>query len=269
MPSITVLAIQKGFQRGAENIFHRLHHGPKETSCLVDPGTEKDEYETVQHVTKRLMMSRQPMGVSEQNWSKVQKTQQQNCEAVLANRRTKELSAGISPGVGSAAGGTPSSTAFDIFSGSQELTSPLLSSRPMSSRSNNFSVAGQQPFSARTVSSQATRATTPGGVDPTMMLAGAGQNLGKMKGTPGDAPGDVFRTQVSPSSSAFQATPEEGFFWGGDAPCPLEEAQVQWPSQVVEGTSKIMALLERCDQVVKMQNELNNNANALAPLEDE
>jgi len=179
MPAITVLAIQKGLQHGAENVFHRLYHGTREVSCLVDPGTEKDEYETVQHVTKRLMMSRQPMGISEKNWSKVKKTQQQNCEAMLANRRVEELAAGISPSVASGflpdqyqvVGGTPSSV--DLFSGSQELASPMMMSAPHSSRSNNFSVAGQPPFSARTVSSQATRAemgsarTTPGAVDPT------------------------------------------------------------------------------------------------------
>jgi len=259
MPAITIRAVQRGLERGAESVFHRLHHGPKESACLVDPNTEKDEYETVQHVTKRLMNSRQPVGISKKNWIKVQKTHQKNCELAMIEKRRKDaLSAGVSPEVGAGflgdqlAGGTPSSV--DIFSGLLEANSP-----PNTSRSNNFSVAGQPPFSARTASSQGTRATTPGGVDPLTSFAG------QTKGTPGEV--NIFKGQglSSCTSSAFQATPNEDFFWGADGTSPAEEAETLFPSHVVEGTDKVMALLERCEHVVRMKKELQTNL----PIQDE
>jgi len=255
-PQITVRGVQKGFERGAENVFHRLHHGPKEIAVFTDPGTEKEEHEVVQHTTDRLMKCVKPIGISESAWEKVKQTQQITCEDVMSKRRAEELEREISPSPASAGfladvpfGGSPSTDMFSPRVGS--LISPS-EPRIFSARSSApGSVSAQPPFSARTVSSAATRSTTPAGA----VFSTKGKDFPAERDD--DIPGDVFRSQVSPSSTAFQVvSPGEGVQEDG---MDLGFGEFGWEKQQVVGTHKVMALLERCDEVVKMRGTKENS----------
>merc|ERR1740133_164760 len=90
-PQITVRGIQKGFERGAENVFHRLHHGPPHKAVFVDPSTEKSEDECVKKATVTLMKSRKPIGLSESAWLRVKQTQQSIHDDLLEKRRQEEV----------------------------------------------------------------------------------------------------------------------------------------------------------------------------------
>jgi len=132
-PQITVRGIQKGFERSAENVFHRLHHGPPHKAVFVDPSTEKSEDDCVKKTTQTLMKSRKPIGLSESAWLRVKQTQQGIHDDLMEKRRQEEIenemnaqspedSVGMSP------------MSLDIFSHS-ELVSPGGGKPPLSARS--------------------------------------------------------------------------------------------------------------------------------------
>lgn len=252
-PQITVRAIQKGFERGTENVFHRLHHGSRDTAVFQDPDFTEAEHEVIKHTTGRLMKSRRPLGVSAESWRKVKEAQSIACNDTVTKyeRGEAERNLQMSP--------SPDSTIFttvDMAGGSE--TSPrsnqdMFSPRPRqespnaplySARSNaTASTSAQPPMSTRTASSSATRATTPGTSDPIMLLAGKAK---------GQLSGDKQRFQPSPSSSAFQAPSSREDFSPMDGGFSPDEGN--WPPmQVVEGTHKVIAMLEHCEEIVDMK----------------
>jgi len=210
-PQITALGIQKGLERGAEDVFHRLHHGPKDIAVVVDPATEKEDHEIVEQTTKRLLKSQKPLGISDKAWEKVQRVQLEVCQRMKAGSNPDEesyedevsspspLSAGF-PQLEAVSEGSPDS-AGDFSA--QELISPAETPNPMSTSSNTFSASAQPPMSARTVSSAATRSTTP-------QISEAGIFTGKVKMKDFLAPRGEQQPEMSPSSSVFAAgTPLE------------------------------------------------------------
>merc|ERR1719359_1903397 len=113
-PQITVRGIHKGFERGTENVFHRLHHGPRETAVYPDPDVNKEDHQVMLHMSSRLMKSRRPIGVSKESWRKVTETQTIACQDMMTKRKQEQkersLDVGMSPGSAGYSAGFPAST---------------------------------------------------------------------------------------------------------------------------------------------------------------
>jgi len=251
-PQITVRAIQKGFERSGESVFHRLHHGPVNTATTVDPSTSKSDDHQVHHTTKNLLKCRKPLGISEKAWEKVKQSQQATSEGLIAKRRNEDIEREWgSPGSADifspestqhCSAGSPSIQG-DMFSPGSPSIAPLESARSTAAAS---SVLAQPPYSARSASSSATRATgltSPGG--------GVGAFSGKLRASFDKRDSDSVRGKLSPASPAFpmmSALEDDDMHIMSSDNTP----DVSFPTHVVVGTTKVMGLLSRCDQVVML-----------------
>lgn len=243
-PQITVRGIQKGFERGTENVFHRLHHGPLEVAVYPDPDVNKDAAEEMLHVTSRLMKSRRPIGVSKESWRKVTETQTIACQEMLEKRKREQherdlelkTSPTLSQGGYGYASSLPGSTpggygGADIFSPRNETGQPNLDMM------NSALMRGSHPSSRSGASSQATR--TPG----SQATPGGFATPGGLEAATGFPPKPSKSPGFSPASSAFpMGSPEDA---------PEEEDQ---PTQVVLGTDHVIMMLEHCEEIVSMKN---------------
>merc|ERR1719247_2072331 len=74
-PQITVRGLQIGIDRGAADVFHRLHHGPGEDATTPDPCLQLSEEEAMKRLSSKLQQAAKPMGITKSCWAKVKASQ--------------------------------------------------------------------------------------------------------------------------------------------------------------------------------------------------
>jgi len=302
-PQITVRGVQKGFERGAENCFHRLHHGPKDKATTVDPGTEKEEYDVVVKTTERLMKSRKPIGLSDRAWLKVKSTQQAAFDETHA-KRLAELAA-MSDGTDAfTAAGFTMGSLEDLQGGKLSARSnatpstqapgstlaPMLSARSGNSSngptprgspadsSGKLSITNMgfgdafSPFNFEAEASTTSTVPVLAGAKKLEVAASSGFKIGRQividAGTQSEEVNEIagFGSLIlksplkfaHPAGISITMAAEEG---SRGPSAPTSPMQLSIPTQIITGSDKVIALIQRCDQVVQTQ-ELESNAAA-------
>jgi hypothetical protein len=241
-PQITVRAVQKGFERSGEDVFHRLHHGPPHKAVFKDPASEKTDEERVHNTTEHLLKCKKPHGISEKAWGQVKEAQKQHRENFAVKRAAQEFGVGASP----------TSTRFGALEDNSSPGSPDTTLSP-----------NDLKFSAR--STAPTTAPGTGRASLTSSVSGINALAGKLRQSMSIKEGDQLKKQISqvspastsfPAQSSFGPTPSQADFTDMESPgqSPGADSELEWsPQHTVSGNTALMGLLGRCDQVVKMK----------------
>lgn len=255
-PQITVRGIQHGIERGPNDIYHRLHHGPPEIATHKDPNIDMAAEEAVAQLTAKLEKSAKPVGIGESSWSKVKAVQAMASMQTLAKKSAQgivpenpllilgkptqgEAAPSPSPATtGFSVGGTPGS--LDAFVSSPTSATPMtLSARsprpePGATLGGVAALSGRLRASLSEKSGGSTMSTTLGNTPLTATTLAFE--------SPADSTFSPFGRTLPPAKE------------GADEDAATEEPEDEDDDEgtVVTATPKLMSLLHRCDMMRNM-----------------